>query len=124
LRFVRFNRAGGNLLGRSPGEMIGKNDYDFFPKKQADFFTSKDREVLNGNVIVDIPEEKIDTLEHGTRILHTRKIPIFDAKGKAEYLLGISEDITDQKEAERERLEAIRKQAALEEREHASRRMM
>jgi len=48
LRFVRFNRAGEELLGQSRDDLIGKNDYDFFPKIQADFFTQKDRNVLSG----------------------------------------------------------------------------
>ncbi|MCG6537412.1 MAG: PAS domain-containing protein, partial [Syntrophales bacterium LBB04] len=48
LRFVRFNKAGEDLLGYSMEELLGKNDYDFFPKEEADFFTAKDREVLAG----------------------------------------------------------------------------
>jgi len=97
LRFVRFNRAGEKLLGLSKHELIGKNDYDFFPKDEADFFTSKDRAVLESRALFDIAEETIHTKAHGTRILHTRKIPILDANGRTRYLLGISEDITDRK---------------------------
>ena len=102
LRFVRFNKAGERLLGRKLKELIGKNDYDFFPKKEADFFTRKDRAVLRGKKLVDIPEEPIHTRKRGIRILHTKKIPLFDASGKARYLLGISEDITARKNAEEE----------------------
>ena len=97
LRFVRFNKAGEDLLGYSRAEMLGKNDYDFFPKNEADFFTGNDREVLNTNRLTDIPEEKIQTRYKGERILHTRKIPIVDEKGDPRYLLGISEDITERK---------------------------
>ena len=100
LRFLRFNRAGEELLGLSRDDLLGKNDYDFFPKGQADFFTEKDRGVLRGNEIVDIPEEPIETRSKGERILHTKKVPILDAKGEPDYLLGISEDITDRKRAE------------------------
>lgn len=122
LRFVRFNKAGEDLLGYSRHDLIGKNDYDFFPKEQADFFTDKDRAVLAGNVIVDIPEESIQTKDKGIRILHTRKIPVFGADGKPEYLLGISEDITERKKAEESLLRATREQAALAERELVNRR--
>ena len=38
--------------------------------------------------------------EKGTRILHTRKVPILNSKGQPEFLLGISEDITERKLAE------------------------
>jgi len=100
LRFVRFNRAGEELLGYSREELLGKNDYDFFPKDQADFFSEKDRAVLTGEVLLDIPEEPIVTRILGERTLHTRKIPVLDSNGEPRFLLGISEDITEQKEAE------------------------
>ncbi len=100
LRFVRFNKAGEELLGYTRQELIGKNDYDFFPQKEADFFTGKDREVLAKKQIVDIPEEEIQTLHQGQRILHTKKVPILDSNGNPAYLLGISEDITERKRAE------------------------
>jgi PAS domain S-box-containing protein len=103
LRFVRFNRAGEELLGYSRNDLLGKNDYDFFPKEQADFFTEKDRNVLLGGNIADVPEEPIQTRDKGERILHTQKVPILNERGKPEYLLGISEDITDRKRAEEEK---------------------
>ncbi len=100
LRFVRFNRAGEDLLGYSREELLGKNDYDFFPGSEADFFTAKDREVIRSGHLLDIPEETIDTRRKGRRILHTKKIPIADSEGNAQYLLGISEDITERKVVE------------------------
>jgi len=75
LRFVRFNKAGEELLGHTSEELVGKNDYDFFPKEEADFFTRKDREVLASDDMMDIPEEPIQTRYKGTRILHTKKLP-------------------------------------------------
>lgn len=97
LRYVQFNRAGEELLGYSREAMIGKNDFDFFPKSEADFFVMKDRRVLDAGVLVDIPEEPIQTRSHGLRYLHTKKLPILDKSGQPRYLLGISEDITNRK---------------------------
>lgn len=99
-RFILFNKAGQDILGYSQSDLYGKNDYDFFPKEQADFFVEKDRAVINSGVLLDIPEEPIETKFKGKRILHTKKIPIFDDKGDPLYLLGISEDITGRKIAE------------------------
>ena len=100
LRFVGFNRASERLLGYSRNELLGKNDYDLFPREQADFFTAKDREVIAGGKLLEILEEKIDTKGNGERILHTKKLPILDANGAPQFLLGISEDITQRKRLE------------------------
>ena len=100
LSFVRLNKAGEELLGVSQSEVLGKTDYDFFTKEEADFFAAKDREVMAGRCLLDIPEEPIQTKTKGVRILHTKKIPILDDAGRPQYLLDISEDITDRKKAE------------------------
>ncbi|AUN99549.1 hypothetical protein C0V70_15840 [Bacteriovorax stolpii] len=117
LRFIRFNKAGEELLGFSRSELIGKSDFDFFPKEQAEFFISKDRDVLAAKRVVDIKEEMIQTRNQGTRILHTKKIPLYGPNGEAQYLLGVSEDITEKKKQEEEILRMIKEEAVLKERE-------
>jgi PAS domain S-box-containing protein len=102
LRFMRLNQAGEKLLGRSRTEILGKSDREFFPPEQASFFINKDREVLAQGDIVDIPEEEIDTIGQGRRVLHTRKVPIMDAAGRPRFLLGISMDITREKATQRD----------------------
>jgi PAS domain S-box-containing protein len=98
LRFERINRAGEELLGIPRTELLRKSDFDFFPRSQAESFVARDREVLDGRVAVDIEEEAIQT-KQGERWLHTKKVPIFDEDGRPKYLLGISEDITERREA-------------------------
>ncbi len=106
LNFVMFNRAGEEMLGIPRQELLGKNDHDFFTKELADAFIEKDREVLSGKVMIDIPEEPIQTRHRGKRILHTKKVPILGALGEPIYLLGISEDITERKLVEAELIHA------------------
>ena len=103
LRFVRFNRAGEDLLGWPRQMFEGKTDYDFWPRAQAEFFIEKDREALSGGKVVDIAEEPVETRFQGVRFLHTKKVPIHDATGQATYLLGIAEDITERRRIEHER---------------------
>jgi PAS domain S-box-containing protein len=101
LRFVLFNKAGEELLGYDRQALLGKNNLDLFPPDQAAQFMSKDREVLDGDAgMLDIPEEPISTAKKGLRLLHTRKVCIRGTDGTTKFLLGISEDITDQKVAE------------------------
>ncbi|MCA9132881.1 MAG: PAS domain-containing protein, partial [Planctomycetales bacterium] len=103
LRMVRFNKAGEELVGLPRESLIGKTDFDIYPREEAEFFAAKDREVLRGMTMVEIDEEELLT-ENGLRILHTKKIPVCDEQGRAQYLLGISEDITEKKQT----LEALK----------------
>lgn len=100
LRFVLWNQAATNVLGFAAEDVIGKNDYDCFPKEQADFFIDIDRAVLDSGKILDIPAELIQNKFGEQRILHTQKTAILDANGQPEYLLAITEDITERKQAE------------------------
>jgi PAS domain S-box-containing protein len=115
LRFVLFNRAGEELLGRRREELLGKTDLDLFPPEQAAAFMARDREVLESGRPLDVPEEPILTAD-GERLLHTRKVCIQGADGVTRYLLGLSEDITERKRAESEH-------ARLEEEHRATQKM-
>ena len=111
LRFQAFNKAGEDLLGYSRDELLGKNVYDLFPKEQADFFTSMDLQVLIGNEIVEIGEESVKSRDGRDLMLHTKKIPLYDGRGKVQYLLGISEDITGRKQLEQQLLQSQKMEA-------------
>lgn len=96
LRFVRFNRAGEELLGLARDRLIGHTDHDLFPADQADRFVAADRVALAQVTTTTISEEQIETAR-GTRYLRTRKLPIHGVDGLPAYLLGISEDITEER---------------------------
>jgi PAS domain S-box-containing protein len=100
LCYVRQNRATLDLLGLTRDDVIGKRDRDFLPAEQAEFILAKDREVLAAGRLLDIPEQSVDTRLHGVRTLHTMKMPILDEHGVPEFLLGVSQDITERKLAE------------------------
>jgi PAS domain S-box-containing protein len=99
-QFILWNKASESLFGFTKEQVIGKTDYDFFPREQADFFWEKDRETFASGEVVDVPEEPIQTKSLGTRILHTRKVPVYDREREPSYLLAISQDITERKQYE------------------------
>jgi PAS domain S-box-containing protein len=99
LRFLRFNRAGEELIGADRSDLIGKTDHDLFPPDQAEAFIRADREVLDRGRLHDIPEEELVTA-HGRRVLHTRKIPVPGPDGRPAFLLGISEAIPERRSAD------------------------
>ncbi len=101
LRLIRLNRAGEKIMGFSKEEIIGKSDYDLFTKEQADEMVARDREVFKNKIVCEIAEERVQT-KYGVRLLHTKKIPLFDEDSKPQYLLGIAEDITDKKKSEQQ----------------------
>ncbi len=98
--FLLWNKTSEIMFGCTSAQAIGKTVYDFFPQEQSDFFHEKDRLSFQHRTVEDIPEEPINSLTLGRRLLHTIKVPLFDASGNPEYLVCISEDITDHKQAE------------------------
>ena len=100
LSYVRRNSAADDWLGVEPGSLMGKTAFDVYPAEVATRLEASDRETLASGVPVDIPDEVSFLRERGTRHLHTRKVPILDSHGKPVYLLVLSQDLTEQREAE------------------------
>jgi len=113
-RYITINRTSEQFFGCDKSKVLGKTDYDLFPKKQADFLRAKDLEVFKNDIEVQVPAEVLDSPNLGRRILRTTKLPLFDAEGNPEYLMGIAEDITDRQKI----------QLALEESEKQYRRII
>lgn len=113
-RHTCFNRAGEDLTGYPREAVLGKTVFDLFPPEQAEFFHRKDLDAVTSGVIHDIHEESIRTADGSHRILHTKKVPILDQYGHPTHLLGISEDVTEQRAMENEirRLNKILEQRA------------
>ena len=108
-RYVRLNRAFEQLTGYQRAEVLGKTDAELFPAPEAERFLAADQQALATGELIDIGESSV-TVTRGVRLLHTRKIPIFDGSDRAEYLLGISDDVTER--ANNERALAAAKQEA------------
>ncbi len=114
-RFVLLNKAGEDLIGVDRADFLGKTDHDLFPQDQADFFVERDRAVMDSGALEVIPDEPIQTRANGLRYLQTKKIAIKGEDGRPQYLVAISDDITERK------LAAVALETALHEAEAANR---
>ena len=102
LRFVSLNPAGERLIGFKAEEVIGLTDFDLFPESQAIRFHQKDREALEvpGNLFIS--DEPVRAKSGDTRIVQTKKIRLLGVDGTPKYLLGISDDVTEQRNAQQQ----------------------
>ncbi|MBI3131761.1 MAG: PAS domain S-box protein [Acidobacteria bacterium] len=98
LNYMRVNKALCDAIGLGPDRLIGRGTREVFPALASDAYEREDRQVLESQAQLDIPEEVVETPD-GPRIWHTVKVPIVDPDGRSAYLLGISEDITERKRA-------------------------
>lgn len=102
----------------SPSEIIGKTDFEL----GFSFETAQSlRQVDEGIVKTRKPALSVETtfeMDDGRIVyLSTNRMPLFDSAGEVIGILGVSVDITDQKEAEHLRLENERKEVTLHEQE-------
>ncbi|MGR2739863.1 sensor domain-containing protein [Billgrantia sp. Q4P2] len=98
--FLFCNQAFEQAVGKPEAEVIGGTDYDLFDPETATRCRETDRAAIEaGRLCID--EEWITHRGIGQRILlETRKIPVFDAKGRMTGVFGVGCDITQRKHME------------------------
>ena len=101
-KFIYWNTASEELFGYSKDEVMLNKAADLLDSEQANYFHEQDLEVLATRKCVDLPEETIQLPRRGKRIVHKKKVPLFDESGAPKYILGIAEDITESKKTETE----------------------
>lgn len=94
-------------------EVIGKTPYDFYPKKIAEKILKHNELVmLTGDVLVQEEEfRKIDTGKIG--YAKAIKSPLYDCDGHVIGIVGVSMDITAEKEAEQLKMQNDKNEAKL-----------
>lgn len=100
-RKVIWNRAAEEMFGVPREQALGHTDYDYWPKDQSDFYRTVDERTMRSGEVQDVPEEPSESRTRGRIYLRTRKVPLPDEQGRPAFLLGICDDITERKRAER-----------------------
>ena len=99
--YLGCNSAFTALIGKPKEELIGKTDYDIVNKEAADLFRHYDKIMLKE--MRPRQNEELVTYANGKKVLlDTMKTPYWDANGDLIGIIGISRDITEKKENEKE----------------------
>lgn len=97
-RYLLFNRAAEEFVGKSAEEVLGKDDFFLFPPEEAEFLQALGRRAIEENRI--IVEEEVLTTPGGVRTFLATKGPLHDDHGKVVGQFSISRDITESKNAQ------------------------
>jgi PAS domain S-box-containing protein len=97
-RIDLWNHAAEQLFKLPKSAILGKTTHDLWPKEEADVFLAADTHVCQNQVAINIPEEISHTANNEIVFLHTKKVPVINPQdGKTDFLLGICNDITQEK---------------------------
>jgi PAS domain S-box-containing protein len=107
-RYLGCNRLFAQDAGvASPESLVGQTDDDMTWAAQAELYRADDRAVmatLTPNIGYEEPQTRPDG---GAAWLRTSKVPMLDDAGQAVGVVGIYDDITRQKQAERQLAEQL-----------------
>ena len=98
LRYVLVNRAAEQFFGMRSEEMIGKRPNEVFTEQATGYVEARDREVIESGELRIAAEQPFET-RNGTRLISSKKMVVRGEDGRAQYVLSLAEDVTDQKRA-------------------------
>ncbi|MDX2243934.1 MAG: PAS domain-containing protein [Leptolyngbyaceae cyanobacterium bins.302] len=111
--YTFWNKTCEQLFGIPAAQAIGKTVFDCFSEENAALMQRQDQQTFEHQVSENILEHSVPTENGEERLLHTVKVPVFDEQKNPQYLLCISEDITDQKRAEQALQQRIERESLI-----------
>jgi PAS domain S-box-containing protein len=101
--YTRCNISFEDFLGRDRQEIIGKTTFDIAPTKLARVYHEKDAELMNNPGVQIYEFETKDKINSHNRQVVFHKATFEKPKGKAGGIIGAILDITERKNAEKEK---------------------
>ena len=99
-RYLLINRQYELLFHVSRADFVGRTDFDVFPEDVAHALRQNDLEVMQRNEPIEF--EEVAPHDDGPHTYISIKVPLRDEHGRVEGICGISTDITQRLEAERQ----------------------
>jgi diguanylate cyclase (GGDEF)-like protein/PAS domain S-box-containing protein len=96
--YVLINRTAETIFGIARGDLIGRRAHE--DQETAETLFPLADQALHTQDLQTIAEHTVHTRHNGTRTLTTKNLSIPDETGEQRYLLSLSEDITERKQAE------------------------
>jgi diguanylate cyclase (GGDEF)-like protein/PAS domain S-box-containing protein len=100
LRYVLVNRAAEEFLGLPREQIVGKTGHDIFPSTTGDAVLARDRNLVTIEDCGPLEGYEIETPRNGVRTVNSKRLIIRGADGQAQYLLVMTEDVTEKRRAE------------------------
>ncbi|MDD2720810.1 MAG: bacteriohemerythrin [Gallionella sp.] len=99
-RYLGCNPLFARDAGKStPDELLGRDDHDMGWAEQAELYQADDRQVMESGV-AKLNYEEPQTTPDGQAIwLRTSKVPLCNVRGETIGILGLYDDVTEQKKA-------------------------
>ncbi|WP_439817310.1 sensor domain-containing phosphodiesterase [Zavarzinia sp. CC-PAN008] len=99
-RYLLLNRTGEELIGRPAAQIVGRTDAELFPNQGADYM-ARDDDALSGR---GMPLSESDFTRDDGRVVtvRTRRIIVDGMDRPRQYILGISEDMTEARRTQAE----------------------
>ncbi|MCC6849579.1 MAG: PAS domain-containing protein [Deltaproteobacteria bacterium] len=99
-RYLLMNRRYEDIFHVSSADFLGRTDDDIFPPDVARTLRDNDVEVMRRNEPIEF--EEVVPQDDGSHTYVSVKMPLRDEHGRAEGVCGISTDITQRRETERQ----------------------
>jgi PAS domain S-box-containing protein len=99
-RFELTNKATADTLGTTADNIMGKYDSEFYRQEDIDYFRKTDKEVIDTQMEIFIPEERMIDSKGKIHLLQTFKRAIDSRDGDEKLVLSVGSDITELKKIE------------------------
>ncbi len=105
-KYLGCNHVMAQSLGATPEEMIGETNRKFMKEDEAAESTQHDAMVIKSKTACINYYRRLVTKSGEVRLFKMNKVPLFNENGDVYALLGVAEDVTEQRQREIELIQA------------------